>query len=126
MSNHNANFPSRFAECSSVRIGLIESTLLNSVMEEEQPPEPEEKWPPLEIPIGATDITCKFCKRSKFLTPNTTMGLKQAIESNALTLRWRRERGNICAPCHGFQARKETEDEFRTAAASWLNIYESI
>ena len=86
-------------------------------MEPETKEDPEE-WPELTVPPGQTDVFCKFCRRSKYTTRNTVVGLQQAVETNAVTLRWRRERGNLCAPCHGYQARRDTPDEFRTAAVS--------
>lgn len=78
----------------------------------------QEEWPELSVPPGQADVFCKYCRRSKYTTPNTVVGLQQAKETNALTLRWRRERGNLCAPCHAYQARRDTPDEFRTAAVS--------
>lgn len=81
---------------------------------ESHAPEQEVDFPTLQLPPGQQDVSCKFCKRSKFLTPNTTMPAAQAIATNQLTLRWRRERGNICAPCFNFQANKTTPDKFRT------------
>lgn len=77
------------------------------------PPE----FPELKIPEGQADIQCKFCKRSKFLTINTTVSPSQALALQQLTLRWRRERGNQCAPCLNFQARKATPSKFRAHLA---------
>ena len=74
-------------------------------------------FPELKVPEGAVDIQCKFCKRSKYLTINTTVPPSQALAQQQLTLRWRRERGNQCAPCLNFQARKATPSKFRTHMA---------
>ena len=74
----------------------------------------EVDFPALSIPPNCVDVLCKFCRRSKYLTPNTTVSKAQAVATNQLTIRWRRERGTQCAPCVNFQAKKDTPDEFRT------------
>lgn len=84
--------------------------------------EMEEEWPELEVPAGCVDVLCKFCKRSKYTHRNTLVGLAEAKAKNQLTLRWRRERGAICASCVNFQASKQTAEKFRTHNVFCLHV----
>ena len=88
--------------------------------------EEEEQWPALTVPQGSVDITCKYCGRSRFTSPNRLVSLAMATENDTFTIRWRRERGNLCAPCFNFQANKRTPDKFRTHAASCLKTQEYL
>ena len=80
---------------------------------------PADDLPPLVVPEGAVDVLCKFCNRSKFTTPNATLSPQYAIPLGQRTLRWRRERGNVCSSCFNFQSRKSTKAKFKAAAVLW-------
>ena len=102
---------------------------LVSVMGGEQPPDLPEGFPKLEVPPGLADVFCKYCRRSKYTTINTILSPQFAIETNQTTLRWRRERGNQCAPCLAFQSRKSTKTKFKphNVTRLWflLSIFQS-
>lgn len=76
------------------------------------------QFPELKVPPGVADVLCKYCRRSKYTTPNTTMPPEVAIASNQLTLRWRRERGTQCAPCYNYQAKRNTPEKYQAAEVS--------
>ena len=89
-------------------------------------PADEEEWPELSIPVGQQDSFCKFCGRSRYTTRNTLMSLPQAQATGCLSLKWRRERGNICSPCVNFQAHKQTPDKYRTVSATRRDVCEFV